>query len=67
LDYILPSKLAIAQQEVLVGVSKALKKNKQANNGIELVILNVIFNAHKESSMRIVTKTLGSKFFKVYR
>ncbi len=35
LDYILPSKLAIAQQEVLVGVSKSLKENKQANNGIK--------------------------------
>jgi hypothetical protein len=35
LDYILPFKLAIAQQEVLVGVSKVLEENKQANNGIK--------------------------------
>jgi hypothetical protein len=78
LDYILPFKLTITQQEVLVGVSKALEENKQqtmasslqqnkqVNNGIKLVILNVTVSAHKESSMRTVTKTFGSKFFKVY-
>jgi hypothetical protein len=35
LDYILPFKLAIVQQEVLVGISKVLEENKQANNGIK--------------------------------
>ncbi len=47
-------------------MASSLQQNKQTNNGIELVNLNVIVSAHKESSMRIVTKTLGSKFFKVY-
>jgi hypothetical protein len=60
--YILPFKLAIAQQEVLAGVNKDVKENKQANSGIKLatkhVILNAIVSAHKEFSMITMAKTL---------
>jgi hypothetical protein len=48
---------------VFTRVSKALKEKKQINSDIKLatkhVILNAVVNAHKESSMRTMAKTLG--------
>jgi hypothetical protein len=37
LDYILPVKNAFAQQNAVVGVTKYLENNKQANSGVKFV------------------------------
>ncbi len=63
LDYILPTKIAMVQQEILVGVNKALKENKQANIGPRLatkhVILTASMGAHNVSSIKGVAEALG--------
>ncbi len=62
-DYILPSKVAIAQQEVLVRVMKALDENRHSNSGVKLVIkhalLTIAINAHSASLVRDVARALG--------
>jgi hypothetical protein len=44
-NYILLSKLGIAQQEVLVGFSKALKENQGVNSSVKLVTKHVLLTA----------------------
>jgi hypothetical protein len=60
-DYILPSKVAIIQQEVFVGVMKALNENHHSNNGVKLAtkhaLLTAAISAHSESSIIDVAGT----------
>ncbi len=62
LDYILLVKDALAQQEVVARVIKALEEYKQANNGVKLaakhVLLTPIVNAHTKSSRRVIARTI---------
>lgn len=62
-DYILHVKDALAQQEVVIGITKVLEQNKQVNNGVNLttkhVLLIVIVNARIESSKKVMTRTIG--------
>lgn len=62
-DYILHVKDALAQQEVVIGITKVLEQNKQVNNGVNLttkhVLLTVIVNARIESSKKVMTRTIG--------
>jgi len=62
LDYILPTKAAITQQEVLASVMKALDENQGSNNSVKLaakhVLLIVVISAHSSSSTKDVAKTL---------
>jgi len=63
LDYILHVKNAFAQQNVVVGVTKYLENNKQANSGVKFVTKHVlqiaIVSAHIEFSMRVIARTIG--------
>ncbi len=44
-NYILPTRLAIAQKEVIVGMNRSLEKNKQANFSAKLASKHVILLA----------------------
>lgn len=65
LDYIMPPKVAIIQQEVIVGVSKALEENKLSNSKVWLAtkhaFLTIVVSAHNKSSMYTIwdCKTFG--------
>ncbi len=59
----MPTKTAIAQHEVLVGIMKALDENRHSNDGVKLTtkhaILSVVVSAHNSSSRRDVAKAFG--------
>jgi hypothetical protein len=62
-DYILPSKVAIVQQDVLVGVMRALNENHHSNNNVKIAtkhaLLTTIVSAHNPSSIIDVVKAFG--------
>jgi len=62
-NYILPVKDALAQQEVVTGVTKVLEENKQVNSGVKLAtkhdLLIAIVNARTESSKKVIARTIG--------
>ncbi len=68
LEYVLPTKLAIAQQEVLVRMHRSLQEIKLASSSAKLAskhyILEVIVNVRPTSSLRDIAKvfvcTLGT-------
>ena len=61
-NYILPFKEAIAQQEIVAGVTKAIEENKTSHSAITLatkhVLLTAAVSAHNQCSMRGVAKIL---------
>jgi hypothetical protein len=63
LECVLPTKLAIAQQEVLVGMRRSLEEIKLVNYGAKLAskhcILEVIVNVRPTSSLKDTTRVLG--------
>ncbi len=62
-NYVLPTRLAIAQKEVMEGMSKSLEEIKQANSSAKLaskyVIVLATISARPTSSMENIAKVLG--------
>jgi len=63
LDHILPIKVAIAQQEILIGVMKALNENWNSTSSVQFatkhVILTVVISIHSSFSMWDVAKAFS--------
>jgi hypothetical protein len=62
-NYVLPTRLAIAQKEVMEGMSKSLEEIKQTNSSAKLaskyVIVLATISARPTSSMENIAKVLG--------
>lgn len=63
LDYILPTTIAIAQQEVLVRINKSIKEVRRSNSNVELAskhcLISASINVGPSSSMTRIARVLS--------
>jgi hypothetical protein len=63
LNHILPTKIAIAQQEVLVGINKSIKEVRRSNSNVELAskhcLISASINVGPSSSVTRIARVLN--------